>query len=59
MTTRVTVDFKDEPEVLTSLRARAKDNKRALGAQLLFDMLPILIGSKVEKPTAKKKGVAK
>ena len=50
MKKRITIDLTDEPAVFERIVANAKQQRRSVGAQLLFEVLDLIRG----EPTAKR-----
>ena len=50
MKKRITIDLTDEPAVFNRIVANAKQQRRSVGAQLLFEVLDLIRG----EPTTKR-----
>lgn len=54
MKKRITIDLTDEPAVFNRIVANAKQQRRSVGAQLLFEVLDLIRGESVTKRSKKR-----
>ena len=54
MKKRITIDLTDEPAVFERIVANAKQQRRSVGAQLLFEVLDLIRGEPTTKRSKKR-----